>query len=1077
MIRQNVLLTNANKSNVYNLNNDIDLTFPTNLFFKAPQYIELLNMDLNAEINLFGNTNNSCLVIYKNITHLILVEYNTALKTDYQLTLAIKNALNNPRNPNNPNLILPYTGNDLIFDITESSIENVVTNYKIERESFTTAYTITASNICTIDFNHKESIGPIIGFGNGTYYDITEISGTSTQSITAYNYLDVINSSGSTPNLENAGPFPNYNDVNCKMVLYNSKKQIIPNKYKPHDTTISLNIGLGINQYENIGEVLNLIEDQLNEYKDNFTPAANFIVSYDNILQNISIKNITGDKFGIGFDFSNITKERIMYSTNGLNWYKTSSINNNDWRSAAYASINNNDIIIAVAKSGINNRIMKSVNSLTNWINIDSPIDINLTSMTHTKINKLDIYIAISNLGKTNRILLSNDGYNWSYQLSPINSWSSITYGSGLFVAIANDTLTDQIITSSDGINWTTYQSPENNEWNSICYSKELNLFVAIASTGYNRVMISNDGINWSSQSVPNTSMWQSVCWGGREGEKKFVAVSLVMSPNIQIMTSVDGINWINQVSPVSINLNSICWGGTTNNEKFVAVSSDGYFNQIITSVDGINWIIPNLDINVNLKSIIWTPVTNEFMAILDSEINYVVCSHDDGINWQLSYISTSYNWNFIYSTDTYIFGIGKNIGISNDEYKWNIIKFVIDNDWESVCWSPELNLFVAVASSGNGNRIMISNDGSKWVIAYNPEDNNWKSVCWGGPIGQKKFVAVAISGFDNRVMTSIDGINWEIGITPRDNDWESICWSQELNLFVAVSSSGTLNRVMTSTNGIDWTIRATPNNNNWKSVCWGGLTNQKKFVAVASSGNGNRVMTSIDGITWIEQLTPNDNNWTSICWTGINKFIAVASSGIENRIMSSPDGITWNYTDNNIQYSPINSPINMDWNTVIWVEGNINSIISFGESFGNSSGSLHYILGLEQKSYYDLTEIISISQPLIFDNIFADDYVLVCSNIMNNANDLNVIGIGNANNIKSNNIIFAIPLSQSKHFKPSDSSYYRINISSSNFSIGYKNKSFSQTNPNYVKFYLRLLSGRHITCTSQFSMQLSFLF
>jgi hypothetical protein len=184
------------------------LTFPTNLFFKAPQFIELLDMDLNAEITLFGNTNNSLSIIYKNITHLIIVEYSTALKTDYQLTQALKNALNNPRDPSNPSLYLPYTDNDLSFDVTESSIENVVTNYKIERESFTTAYTITCNNSCTIDFNNKDSIGPLIGFGNGIYENVTEIAGTSTQSMSAYNYIDVINSSGSTAIGELGGPYP-----------------------------------------------------------------------------------------------------------------------------------------------------------------------------------------------------------------------------------------------------------------------------------------------------------------------------------------------------------------------------------------------------------------------------------------------------------------------------------------------------------------------------------------------------------------------------------------------------------------------------------------------------------------------------------------------------------------------------------------------------------------------------------------------------------------------------------------------------------------------------------------------------
>ena len=31
------------------------------------------------------------------------------------------------------------------------------------------------------------------------------------------------------------------------------------------------------------------------------------------------------------------------------------------------------------------------------------------------------------------------------------------------------------------------------------------------------------------------------------------------------------------------------------------------------------------------------------------------------------------------------------------------------DNNWDSVCWSPELSLFVAVAYSGTGNRVMTS--------------------------------------------------------------------------------------------------------------------------------------------------------------------------------------------------------------------------------------------------------------------------------------------------------------------------------------------------------------------------------
>ena len=762
MIRQNVLLSNANKSNVYNLNNNITLNFPTNLFFKAPQFIELLNLDLNSEIVLFGDSNNSLYIIYNNITYLIIVEYKDAINTDYQFAQAIKTALNNPRNVNNPAEFASY-GDNLTFDITESTIENVVTNYKIERESFTTAYTITCNNLCTIDFNHKESIGPLLGFGNGTYTNITEISGTSTQSISAYNYVEIINASGSTGNGNPAGPFPNYNDVNCKMVLYNSDRLIIPNKYKKHDTTISLNLGLSTLQYENIGEILQLIENNLNDYSTEFSPAANFLVSYDNLTHKITISNTTGAKFGIGFDFSNITKDRIMTSSNGTTWASKTSGCNNDWNSIAYGNVGGKDMLVAVASSGLNDRIM-----------------------------------------------------------------------------IAEDTIN----------NWRCITSPADNNWTSITWSSDLGLFCAVATSGTNRVM---------------------------------------------------------------------------------------------TSPNGINWTLRNASAN-----------------------------------------------------------------------------------------------------------------------------NEWRSVTWGGANGNKMFVAVSSSGTNNRVMTSIDGITWISHSSTENNEWTSVTWSPDLNLFCAVAASGT-NRIMTSPNGINWTAKNAQDNFEWRSVTWGGPIGNKKFVAVASSGVGHRVMTSTNGSNWNRQHSVADNYWTSVTWSQLNIFVAVASSGQYNRIMYSTDGITWTGVSK--------SPINMDWNSVIWADGNINTLVSVGSSFGNTSGSLHYILGFEQKTYLDIGSITSVTETLSYEEIFADDYILICSDIVNNANDLNVIGIGNADNIKSNNIIFAIPLSKSKHFSPNDSSHYRINISASKFSLGYKNKLFNTNNPNLVNFYLRLLSGRHITSTSQYTMQLSFLF
>ena len=134
------------------------------------------------------------------------------------------------------------------------------------------------------------------------------------------------------------------------------------------------------------------------------------------------------------------------------------------------------------------------------------------------------------------------------------------------------------------------------------------------------------------------------------------------------------------------------------------------------------------------------------------------------------------------------------------------------DNAWQSVCWSPELSLFLASSITGTGNRVMTSPDGITWTIRASAADNSFTSVCWSSKLSL--FMAVGASGTGNRAMTSPDGINWTIRASAADNDWRSVCWSPELSLFVASSITGTGDRVMTSPDGINWTSRTTPADN-----------------------------------------------------------------------------------------------------------------------------------------------------------------------------------------------------------------------------------------------------------------------
>jgi len=83
----------------------------------------------------------------------------------------------------------------------------------------------------------------------------------------------------------------------------------------------------------------------------------------------------------------------------------------------------------------------------------------------------------------------------------------------------------------------------------------------------------------------------------------------------------------------------------------------------------------------------------------------------------------------------------------------------------------------------------------ASWAVGASAANNNWLSVCWSPEL--TLFVAVSMTGTNNRVMTSPDGINWTSRVSASNNDWVSVCWSPELTLFVAVSITGTGNRVM----------------------------------------------------------------------------------------------------------------------------------------------------------------------------------------------------------------------------------------------------------------------------------------
>jgi len=242
----------------------------------------------------------------------------------------------------------------------------------------------------------------------------------------------------------------------------------------------------------------------------------------------------------------------------------------------------------------------------------------------------------------------------------------------------------------------------------------------------------------------------------------------------------------------------------------------------------------------------------------------------------------------------------------SPDGISWTLRWASARKPWRSVCWSPELGLFAAVESFGS---VMTSSDGINWTARSGHSGRNWRCVCWSPELGL--FVAVANTGLGNRVMTSPDGVNWILRSSAADNSWMGVCWSPELSHLVAVARSGTGNRVMTSPNGVNWTLQASAADNSWRSVCWS--PESSLFVAVSETGVGNRVMTSPIGFPWTIRDSAADYGWVSVCWSSeFGMFLAVSDEGVFDNVMTSPDGISWtlqttpsdNYWDN-VCWSP----------------------------------------------------------------------------------------------------------------------------------------------------------------------------
>ncbi len=201
---------------------------------------------------------------------------------------------------------------------------------------------------------------------------------------------------------------------------------------------------------------------------------------------------------------------RVMYSTNGINWTAATAAEASSWRSVTYGD----GKFVAVASGGTN-RVMYSTNGI-NWTAATATEAESWRSVTYGDGK----FVAVNSDG-TNRVMYSTNGINWTAATAAeASGWYAVTYGDGKFVAVAYEG-TNRVMYSTNGINWTAATATEANPWRSVTYGD--GKFVAIAEEGTNRVMYSTNGIAWATSSAAEANAWYAVTYG----DGKFVAVAV----------------------------------------------------------------------------------------------------------------------------------------------------------------------------------------------------------------------------------------------------------------------------------------------------------------------------------------------------------------------------------------------------------------------------------------------------------------------------------------------------------------------------------------------------------------------
>lgn len=260
-------------------------------------------------------------------------------------------------------------------------------------------------------------------------------------------------------------------------------------------------------------------------------------------------------------------------------WVAGTGANTNQWDAICYGRVGSVDRFVAVARTGVGNRVMTSDDYGATWTPRTSAADNNWQSVAYGN----GVFVAVATSGTGNRVMSSTDGITWTIRTSAAdNSWQSVTFGNGKFVAVASSASSNRVMTSTNGVDWFGNDAIAG-VWLDVVYGA--GKFVAVG-TGAS-CMTSFNGTDWTAQTITSRS-WNGLCYGGGQ----FVAVA-TSGTGTRVATSPDGITWTLRNAAADLSWVDVEYG----NGLYVAVALDGTgATKSMVSSDGITWSHVTMD-------------------------------------------------------------------------------------------------------------------------------------------------------------------------------------------------------------------------------------------------------------------------------------------------------------------------------------------------------------------------------------------------------------------------------------------------------------------------------------------------